>query len=176
MEGRHQIFLIFSNVAFARLFFPMEANLAMERANVETTHEFVGLSACKGSGTGLREISSWRMAYPIWFTPKGHSRRAANKKMQFKQLREDVQRAFNKDKAVHNSSGCPPISGIVKWRITGSSPPLCDKLLYCRMHHARSPMFPTDLGLNYKVTEIIRGSGWVKPLNLGRTITPTQIS
>lgn len=43
-------------MAFARLFFPTEAKLAMEIANAETTSEFAGLSASKGSNGNLREV------------------------------------------------------------------------------------------------------------------------
>lgn len=43
-------------VAFARLFFPTEAKLAMEIAHAETTSEFAGLSASKGSSGNLREV------------------------------------------------------------------------------------------------------------------------
>lgn len=43
-------------VAFARLFFPTEAKLAMDIAHAETTSEFAGLSASKGSSGTLREV------------------------------------------------------------------------------------------------------------------------
>ena len=43
-------------VAFARLFFPSEAKLAMDIAHAETTSEFAGLSASKGSNGNLREV------------------------------------------------------------------------------------------------------------------------
>jgi regulatory protein NPR1 len=43
-------------VAFARLLFPTEAKLAMDIAHAETTSEFAGLSASKGSSGNLREV------------------------------------------------------------------------------------------------------------------------
>lgn len=43
-------------MAFARLLFPTEAKLAMDIANAETTSEFSGLSASKGSSGNLREV------------------------------------------------------------------------------------------------------------------------
>lgn len=43
-------------VAFARLFFPTEAKLAMHIAHTETTDEFSGVAAPKGSSGNLREV------------------------------------------------------------------------------------------------------------------------
>ena len=43
-------------VAFARLFFPSEAKLAMDIAHAETTSEFAGLSS-KGSNVNLRQVN-----------------------------------------------------------------------------------------------------------------------
>lgn len=44
-------------MAFARLFFPTEAKLAMDIANAETTSEFAGLSSMKGCNGNLeREV------------------------------------------------------------------------------------------------------------------------
>jgi regulatory protein NPR1 len=48
--------LLATAVAFARLFFPLEAKLAMDIARAETTSEFAGLSASKGSNGNLREV------------------------------------------------------------------------------------------------------------------------
>ncbi|CAK9165130.1 unnamed protein product, partial [Ilex paraguariensis] len=45
-----------NRVAFARLLFPTEAQLAMDTANAETTSEFAGLLASKGSNGNLREV------------------------------------------------------------------------------------------------------------------------
>lgn len=43
-------------MAFARLLFPTEAKLAMDIANTETTSEFSGFCASKGSSGNLREV------------------------------------------------------------------------------------------------------------------------
>lgn len=43
-------------VAFARLFFPTEAKLAMEIAHAEATAEFAGLAAPNRSNGQLREV------------------------------------------------------------------------------------------------------------------------
>lgn len=43
-------------MAFARLLFPSEAKLAMEIANAETTSQYAGLLASKGSSGNLREV------------------------------------------------------------------------------------------------------------------------
>ena len=43
-------------VAFARLFFPMEAKVAIQIAHAETTSQFAGLSASKRSSGNLREV------------------------------------------------------------------------------------------------------------------------
>lgn len=43
-------------MAFARLFFPTEAKLAMDIAHAETTSEFAGLYVSKGSNGNLREV------------------------------------------------------------------------------------------------------------------------
>lgn len=48
--------LLYVAVAFARLLFPTEAKLAMDIAHTETTSEFAGLSASKGSSGNLREV------------------------------------------------------------------------------------------------------------------------
>lgn len=43
-------------MAFARLLFPLEAKLAMEIANAETTAEFADHLTSKGSSGNLREV------------------------------------------------------------------------------------------------------------------------
>ncbi|KAL5097628.1 hypothetical protein RYX36_001955 [Vicia faba] len=56
-DDLHMKLLYLENrVAFARLFFPLEAKLAMDIARAETTSEFAGLSAGKGSNGNLREV------------------------------------------------------------------------------------------------------------------------
>lgn len=44
-------------VAFARLFFPIEAKVAFDVANAETISEFAGISASKGSTGNLRVVN-----------------------------------------------------------------------------------------------------------------------
>lgn len=61
-------------VAFARLFFPTEAKLAMEIANAEKTSEFAG-SASKGSNGSLREVDLNET--PIMQKERLHSRMEA---------------------------------------------------------------------------------------------------
>lgn len=51
----HQYIFLFA-VAFARMFFPTEAKLAMEIAHAETTSELAGLLSLKGSSGNLREV------------------------------------------------------------------------------------------------------------------------
>lgn len=46
---------ITNSVAFARIFFPAEAKLAMKIAQADTTSEFAGLTATRSSGN-LREV------------------------------------------------------------------------------------------------------------------------
>lgn len=43
-------------VAFARLFFPTEAKLAMDIAHAETTSPYAGRLASRGSSGNLREV------------------------------------------------------------------------------------------------------------------------
>ena len=46
--------MVYITVAFARLFFPTEAKLAMDIAHAAPTPEFAGLAASKGSDGNLR--------------------------------------------------------------------------------------------------------------------------
>ncbi|KAH9795773.1 Regulatory protein NPR3 [Citrus sinensis] len=56
-DDLHMKLLYLENrVAFARLLFPTEAKLAMDIANTETTSEFSGFCASKGSSGNLREV------------------------------------------------------------------------------------------------------------------------
>ncbi|CAN1810194.1 BTB/POZ domain and ankyrin repeat-containing protein NPR1 [Linum perenne] len=52
----HALCLVHFTVAFARLFFPTEAKLAMDIANADTTPEFSGLAASRASSGNLREV------------------------------------------------------------------------------------------------------------------------
>ena len=48
--------MVYITVAFARLFFPAEAKLAMDTAHAATASESAGLAASKGSNGNLREV------------------------------------------------------------------------------------------------------------------------
>ncbi|KAK9267128.1 hypothetical protein L1049_009547 [Liquidambar formosana] len=149
-DDLHMKLLYLENrVAFARLFFPLEAKLAMEIANAETTSEFAGLSSSKGSSKGssgnLREVDlnetpimqnkrlrsrmealsktveMGRRYFPhcsqvldkfmeddlpdLFYLEKGTPDEQRIKTMRFMELKEDVQRAFNKDKAEFGRPG-----------------------------------------------------------------------
>lgn len=131
-------------VAFARMFFPTEAKLAMEIAHAETTSELAGLLSSKGSSGNLREVDLnetphmqnkrflakmetlsrtvelGRRYFPhcsqvldrfmeddlpdLFYLEKGTPEEQRIKRTRFIQLRDEVQRAFNKDKTeLHRS-------------------------------------------------------------------------
>ncbi|CAN4080328.1 unnamed protein product [Withania somnifera] len=125
-------------LAFARLFFPLEAKLAMEIANAETTAEFADHLASKVSSGNLREVDlnetpimqKERLSktvelgkryfphcsqvldkfmeddlHDLFFLEKGTPEEQKIKRRRFKELKDDVQRAFNKDKAGLHCSG-----------------------------------------------------------------------
>lgn len=50
------VVLIWVAVAFARILFPREARLAMQIAQANSTSEFAGLLASRGSSANLREV------------------------------------------------------------------------------------------------------------------------
>ncbi|KDP22628.1 hypothetical protein JCGZ_02854 [Jatropha curcas] len=138
-DDLHMKLLYLENrVAFARLFFPTEAKVAMDIAHAKTTHEFAGLSASKANGN-LREVDlnetpitqnkrllsrlealmktveMGRRYFPscsevldkfmeddlpdLFYLEKGTPAEQRIKRMRFMELKEDVQKAFNKDKA-----------------------------------------------------------------------------
>ncbi|OAY81002.1 Regulatory protein NPR3, partial [Ananas comosus] len=140
-DDLHMKLLYLENrVAFARLFFPTEAKLAMEIAHAEATAEFAGLAASNRSNGQLREVdlnetptmrnkrlrervdaltrtvNLGRHYFPhcsqvldkfleddlpdLFYLQKGSPDEQKIKKMRFCELREDVQKAFTKDKAV----------------------------------------------------------------------------
>uniref|UniRef100_A0A5B6ZYU0 Putative ankyrin repeat family protein n=1 Tax=Davidia involucrata TaxID=16924 RepID=A0A5B6ZYU0_DAVIN len=139
-----------NRVAFARLFFPTEAKLAMEIAQAETTPEFAGLSASKGSSGNLREVDlnetpimknkrllsrmqalsktveMGRRYFPhcsevldkfmeddlpdLVYLEKGTPEEKRIKRKRFMELKDDVQKAFNKDKAELHRAGLSPSS------------------------------------------------------------------
>ncbi|KAL2484158.1 Regulatory protein NPR3 [Forsythia ovata] len=131
-------------VAFARMFFPTEAKLAMEIAHAETTSELAGLLSSKGSSGNLREVDLnetphmqnkrflsrmetlsrtvelGRRYFPhcsqvldrfmeddlpdLFYLEKGTPEEQRIKRTRFIELRDEVQRAFNKDKSeLHRS-------------------------------------------------------------------------
>ncbi|KAB5532307.1 hypothetical protein DKX38_018977 [Salix brachista] len=145
VDDLHMRLLYLENrVAFARLFFPTEAKLAMDIAHAATTAEFSGLAASKGSSGNLREVDlnetpimqnkrlrsrmealmktveTGRRYFPncsevldkfmeddlpdLFFLEKGTSDEQRIKRTRFMELKEDVQKAFNKDKAESNRS------------------------------------------------------------------------
>ncbi|TXG48277.1 hypothetical protein EZV62_027571 [Acer yangbiense] len=145
-DDLHMKLLYLENrVAFARVLFPTEAKLAMDIANTETTSEFAGLSAPKGSGGNLREVDlnetplmqnkrlrsrmealmktveMGRRYFPhcslvldkfmdddlpdLFYLEKGSIDEQKIKRTRFMELKEDVQKAFNKDKAEFSRSG-----------------------------------------------------------------------
>ncbi|KAL5773477.1 hypothetical protein ACOSP7_013064 [Xanthoceras sorbifolium] len=145
-DDLHMKLLYLENrVAFARLLFPTEAKVAMDIANTETTAEFAGLSASKGSSGNLREVDlnetpvmqnkrlrsrmealmktveMGRRYFPhcsevldkfmdddlpdLFYLEKGSMDEQRIKRTRFMELKEDVQKAFNKDKAEFSRSG-----------------------------------------------------------------------
>ncbi|XP_020271412.1 BTB/POZ domain and ankyrin repeat-containing protein NPR2 isoform X2 [Asparagus officinalis] len=133
-----------NRVAFARIFFPAEAKLAMKIAQAEATSEFAGLAASRSSGN-LREVDlnetpsvqNKRLRsrvdalmktvglghryFPhcskvldkfleddhpdLFFLQKGTPDEQRIKRMRFCELKDDVLKAFRKDKAVSGRSG-----------------------------------------------------------------------
>lgn len=147
-DDLHMKLLYLENrVAFARLFFPSEAKLAMDIAHAETTSEFAGLttSKSKGSNGNLREVDlnetpivqnkrllsrmealmktveMGRRYFPhcsevldkfmeddlpdLFYLEKGTQEEQRVKRMRFMELKDDVNKAFNKDKAEFSRSG-----------------------------------------------------------------------
>ncbi|KAI3436921.1 uncharacterized protein J3R85_005963 [Psidium guajava] len=145
-DDLHMRLLYLENrVAFARLFFPTEAKLAMDMAQAEMTAEFAGLSARKGSSGNLREVDlnetpiaqnkrlrsrmealqrtveMGRRYFPncsevldkfmeddlpdLCYLEKGTPDEQRIKTRRFMELKDDVHKAFSKDKAVMSQSG-----------------------------------------------------------------------
>ncbi|KAJ0016714.1 hypothetical protein Pint_11613 [Pistacia integerrima] len=139
-DDLHMKLLYLENrVAFARLFFPTEAKLAMDIAHTQTTSEFAGLSASKGSSGNFREVDlnetpimqskrlrsrmealmktveMGRRYFPhcsevldkfmdddlpdLFYLERGTQDEQKIKRMRFMELKEDVHKAFSKDKA-----------------------------------------------------------------------------
>ncbi|KAJ4825320.1 Nitrogen permease reactivator protein [Turnera subulata] len=113
-DDLHMKLLYLENrVAFARLLFPTEAKLAMDIAHAETTSEFAGLTASK--------VEMGRRYFPnvsevldkfmeddlpdLFYLEKGSLDEQRIKRKRFMELKDDVQKAFNKDKAEINRAG-----------------------------------------------------------------------
>ncbi|RWW25010.1 hypothetical protein GW17_00010676 [Ensete ventricosum] len=94
-DDLHMKLLYLENrVAFARLFFPAEAKLAMEIAHANTTSEFTVLD--KFLEDDLPDV---------FYLQKGSPDEQKTKKLRFCELKEDVRKAFSKDKAGSLLSG-----------------------------------------------------------------------
>ncbi|KAJ4981222.1 hypothetical protein NE237_032059 [Protea cynaroides] len=153
-----------NRVAFARLFFPTEAKLAMDIAHADSTSEFICLSASERSGN-LREVDlnetptmqqkrlrsrldalnktveMGRRYFPhcsqvldkfleedlpdLFYLEKGTPDEQRIKRARFTELKDDVQKAFNKDKAKISGSGLSSSSsssssqkGCVNYKVT----------------------------------------------------------
>lgn len=145
-DDLHMKLLYLENrVAFARLLFPTEAKLAMDIANTETTSEFSGFCASKGSSGNLREVDlnetpvmrnkrlrprmealmktveMGQRYFPLcsevldkfmeddlqdlFFLENGTKEEQRVKRMRFIELKDDVQKAFTRDKAEISRSG-----------------------------------------------------------------------
>ncbi|GFQ05613.1 regulatory protein npr3 [Phtheirospermum japonicum] len=132
-------------VAFARMFFPTEAKLAMEIAHAETTSELSGLLYSRGSSGNLMEVDLnetpisqnkkllsrietlsrtvelGRRYFPncsqvldkfmeddlsdAFYLEKGTPEEQRIKRKRFMELKDEVNKAFNKDKAKLHRSG-----------------------------------------------------------------------
>ncbi|URE02756.1 Regulatory protein NPR1 [Musa troglodytarum] len=144
-DDLHMKLLYLENrVAFARLFFPAEAKVAMEIAHADTTSEFTGLSKSRSS-SNLRDVDLnetpvvqnkrlrsrvdalmktvelGRRYFPncsqvldkfleddlpdLFYLQKGNPDEQKIKKLRFCELKEDVRKAFSKDKAGSLLSG-----------------------------------------------------------------------
>ncbi|XP_054777388.1 BTB/POZ domain and ankyrin repeat-containing protein NPR1 [Prosopis cineraria] len=158
-DDLHMKLLYLENrVAFARLFFPTEAKLAMDIAHAQTTSQFAGLSASKGSNGNLREVDlnetplaqnrrlltrmetlmktveTGRRYFPhcsevldkfmdddlpdLFYLEKGTPDEQKIKRARFMELKEDVQKAFSKDKAagIPSSSSSSSLRGSVNYK------------------------------------------------------------
>ncbi|GFZ07606.1 NPR1-like protein 3 [Actinidia rufa] len=145
-DDLHNRLIYFENrVAFARRLFPAEARLAMEVSHADSTSEFVGFSASKGSSGNFRAVDlneipseqvkrlqsrlealqktveAGRRFFPncsevldnfldddmpdAFFLEKGTPEERRIKKMRFMELKEEVMKAFDKDRAQNNRTG-----------------------------------------------------------------------
>ncbi|KAK3146517.1 hypothetical protein QOZ80_3BG0267510 [Eleusine coracana subsp. coracana] len=160
VDNFHMKLIYFENrVAFARLFFPSEAKLAMCIAEADSTEEFTGTTLRKLKEVGLNEIPTMqnrrlrerldalsktvelgRRYFPncsevldkflheestdLDFLESGALEDRQVKRMRFYELKEDVRKAFDKDKAASaavastaSSSSSPRYEGTGKRRL-----------------------------------------------------------
>ncbi|XP_028759294.1 regulatory protein NPR3 [Neltuma alba] len=158
-DDLHMKLLYLENrVAFAKLFFPSEARLAMDIAHAQTASEFAGLSTSKGSNGNLREVDlnetplaqnkrlrarmdtlmktveMGRRYFPhcsevldkfmeddlpdLFYLEKGTPDEQKIKRARFMELKDDVQKAFSKDKAagLPSSSSSSSLRGSVNYK------------------------------------------------------------
>ncbi|KAF5475539.1 hypothetical protein F2P56_007337 [Juglans regia] len=139
-----QLLYLENRVAFARLFFPTEAKLAVDVAHAETTSGLAGPSTSKGSSGNLREVDlnetptmrnkrlrtqmealrktveMGRRYFPhcsdvldkfmeddlpdLFYLEKGTPEEQRIKRKRFMELKQEVQKAFHKDKAESESN------------------------------------------------------------------------
>ncbi|KAG6492738.1 hypothetical protein ZIOFF_047703 [Zingiber officinale] len=163
-----------NRVAFARLFFPAEAKLAMEIAHADITSELTGLPASR-SASNLKEVDLnetptvqnkrlqlrvnaltrtvdlGRRYFPHcsqvldkflennlpdpFYLQKGTPDEQKMKKLRFYELKEDVRKAFNKDKAGSL------LSGLSSW---SSSSPMCEGNYQRPLHTSFSDASDSD--------------------------------
>ncbi|CAL9043555.1 unnamed protein product [Musa banksii] len=149
-DDLHMKLLYLENrVAFARLFFPAEAKVAMEIAHADTTSEFTGLYKSRSSSnlrdvdlnetpvvqnkrlrtrvdTLMKTVELGRRYFPncsqvldkfleddlpdLFYLQKGSPDEQKIKKLRFCELKEDVRKAFSKDKAGSLLSGLSSLS------------------------------------------------------------------
>ncbi|KAH6776278.1 NPR1-like protein 3 [Perilla frutescens var. hirtella] len=142
---RIKLFYLEDRVAFARMFFPTEAKLAMEIAYAETTSDLAGLLSSRGSSGNLMEVDLnetpisqkkrlisqietlsrtvelGRRYFPhcsqvldkfmeddlldALYLETGTPEERKMKRTRFIELRDEVHKAFNKDKAKLHRSG-----------------------------------------------------------------------
>ncbi|GER49546.1 NPR1-1 protein [Striga asiatica] len=139
---RMKLLYLEDRVAFARMFFPTEAKLAMEIAHAETTTEVTSLLYSRGSsgnlmevdlnetpitqnkkllsriGTLSRTVELGRRYFPncsqvldkfmeddLSYLEKGTPEEQKMKRKRFMELKDEVNKAFNKDKAKLHRSG-----------------------------------------------------------------------
>ncbi|KAL0363721.1 UNVERIFIED_CONTAM: BTB/POZ domain and ankyrin repeat-containing protein NPR1 [Sesamum calycinum] len=90
------------------LYLEDRAKLAMEIAHAETTSELAGLLSSRGSSGNLMEVLDKFMEDDLpdaFYLEKGTPEEQRMKRMRYMELKDEVNRAFNKDKAELHRSG-----------------------------------------------------------------------